>query len=316
MPFNSENIATGTGRTVKLTHRCVSNATVRGMPLLSSALDRPPMPLVVVCGYPCSGKSELTSQLKDHLEQSWNCKTHIVSDDYEKLPRNECYASSSQEKEARGTLKAAVERLLNTKDVVVLDSLNYIKGYRYELYCIVRQLRTVHCVVQCATTAEQCAAWNEARRGEKYSKETLTALVQRFEPPDSRNRWDSPLFVWAPDQPLPLEEVARAVLTQAPKPPKQSTQSQPLSSVDFMQELDQGTKTIVSHLMEHQRAVAPPCQVRVPGTSELVSLHRSVTLAELTRLRRQFVSYTKLHPMQNPKEIPTLFVQYLNKTLM
>ena len=274
------------------------------------------MPLVVVCGYPSSGKSELASQLKDYLEQSWDCKTHIVSDDYEKLPRNECYASSSEEKQARGTLKAAVERLLNTKEVVVVDSLNYIKGYRYELYCIVRQLRTVHCVVQCATAAEQCALWNDARREEKYSEETLTALVQRFEPPDSRNRWDSPLFVWAPGQPLPLEEIARAVLMQTAKPPKQSTQSQPLSSVDFMQELDQGTKAIVSHLMEHQRAVPPPCQVPVPSAAEPVGLPRSVTLAELTRLRRQFVSYTKLHPTQNPKEIPTLFVQYLNKTLL
>lgn len=275
------------------------------------------MPLVVMCGYPCSGKSELASQLKEHLEQSWDCKTHIVADDYEKLPRNDCYASSSQEKQARSALKAAAERLLNTTDVVVLDSLNYIKGYRYELYCVVRQLRTVHCVVQCATTAEQCALWNETRQEEKrYSEETLTALVQRFEAPDSRNRWDSPLFVWAPGQPLPLEEVAKSVLTQAPKPPKQSTQSQPLSFVDFMQELDQGTKSIVSHLMEHQRAVAPPCQVPVPSSSEPASLHRSVTLAELTRLRRQFISYTKLHPTQNPKEIPTLFVQYLNKTLI
>ena len=275
------------------------------------------MPLVVVCGYPSSGKSELASQLKDHLEQHWDCKAHIVSDDYEKFPRDECYASPSEEKQARGALKAATERLLNTKDVVILDSLNYIKGYRYELYCVVRQLQTVHCVVQCATPAEQCATWNASREGKaKYSEETLTALVQRFEAPDSRNRWDSPLFVWIPDQPLPLEEIAKAVLKQAPKPPKQSTQSQPLSSVDFMQELDQRTKAIVSHLMEHQRAVPPPCQVPVPNATEPVGLHRSVTLAELTRLRRQFISYTKLHPTQNPKEIPTLFVQYLNKTLM
>jgi len=51
------------------------------------------------------------------------------------------------EKNLRAALKAAVERQLSKETIVILDSINYIKGYRYELYCIARALRTPNCVV-------------------------------------------------------------------------------------------------------------------------------------------------------------------------
>jgi protein KTI12 len=44
-------------------------------------------------------------------------------------------------------MKAGVERFLSKDVVVILDSMNYIKGYRYELYCIARAMRTPNCVV-------------------------------------------------------------------------------------------------------------------------------------------------------------------------
>ena len=40
-----------------------------------------------------------------------------------------------------------MERALNKKDVVIADAGNYIKGFRYQLYCIARALSTPHCVV-------------------------------------------------------------------------------------------------------------------------------------------------------------------------
>ena len=44
------------------------------------------------------------------------------------------------EKNARASLKAAVERELSKESVLIADDLNYIKGYRYELFCIARAL--------------------------------------------------------------------------------------------------------------------------------------------------------------------------------
>ncbi len=70
---------------------------------------------------------------------------------------------------ARGELKSAVERLLSKNDVVICDSLNYIKGFRYELFCRARTIGTPSCVVYCNTSVEQCRANNAARDGDKYS---------------------------------------------------------------------------------------------------------------------------------------------------
>lgn len=54
---------------------------------------------------------------------------------------------------------------------------------------------------------------------------SFDALVLRFEAPDSRNRWDSPLFTILKDDTLPFEEISDAVFKRKAPPPNQSTQS-------------------------------------------------------------------------------------------
>jgi hypothetical protein len=87
-------------------------------------------------------------------------------------------ADSTAEKNTRGMLKSgtralphvavacsqlvalpssAVDHALNADTIVLFDSLNYIKGYRYELYCIARSQSTPHCVVRCAVRLKRIA---------------------------------------------------------------------------------------------------------------------------------------------------------------
>lgn len=206
--------------------------------------------------------------------------------------------------------------LLSSETVVIADSLNYIKGYRYELYCVSKHVKTPQCVVLCETAPDTAREWNTARVEEdRYSPEILEGLVMRFESPDSRNRWDSPLFVVHPDDPLPAEDILAALLNRKPPPPNQSTQSQPLSSADFLHELDRKTQEIVGKLLDAQRTAVPGDSLAVSGTVEKVRLPRVVTMAELRRMRRQYISYTKLHPPEDVAKIPSLFVQYLNSSL-
>lgn len=46
-----------------------------------------------------------------------------------------------------------------------------------------------------------------------------------------------------------------------------------------------------------------------------IELTRSLNMAELRKLRRQFISYTKMHPTENIGHIANMFVQYLNKSI-
>lgn len=110
----------------------------------------------------------------------------------------ECYATSTEEKLTRSALKSEFDKHLigDTKTLVILDSLNYIKGFRYELHCISKAVGEKHGIIWLLCREEVAKKWNEKRCDErqKYSEEIMNELILRYEPPDQRNRWDKPLY--------------------------------------------------------------------------------------------------------------------------
>nr|XP_051713758.1 protein KTI12 homolog [Oryctolagus cuniculus] len=354
------------------------------------------MPLVVFCGLPCSGKSRRAEQLRAALTAEG--RAVYVVDDASVLGAEDAtvYGDSAREKALRGALRASVERRLNRHDVVILDSLNYVKGFRYELYCLARAARTPLCLVYCvqpgrSSGGPQVAGAEESRspnvsvswrpRAEEggrpqapgtnvfgeptaassavngkaqadvatelepeetgtpdspalvspepeksakhtpsafYPPELLEALTLRFEAPDSRNRWDRPLFTLVGlEEPLPLAEIQAALFENRAPPPHQSTQSQPLASGSFLHQLDQVTSQVLAGLMEAQKGAVPGDLLMLPGTTEHLRFTRPLTMAELSRLRRQFISYTKMHPNnENLPQLANMFLQYLSQSLL
>lgn len=57
------------------------------------------------------------------------------------------YHTAKAEKDARAEEHSAVKRLLSRNDIVIADGLNYIKGFRYQLYCDAKEQKTPSCVV-------------------------------------------------------------------------------------------------------------------------------------------------------------------------
>ncbi|KAL6106774.1 kti12 [Pungitius sinensis] len=274
------------------------------------------MPLIVLCGYPCSGKTQRAEELKVCFERRTDRKVHIVGDGALGIEKNTVYADSQKEKNVRASLKAEVERKVNKDDIVIFDSLNYIKGYRYELFCLIKHTQTPHCLVYCLTSDEISSTWNASRdAAEQYNQDIFDALVLRFEAPDSRNRWDSPLFTILKDDILPYEDISDALFKRKAPPPNQSTQSQPLSSVNFLHELDKITQDVLLAIFNSLKTSVPGDLITVPGATEKIELTRTVNMAELRKLRRQFISYTKTHPTENSGHISNMFVQYLNKSI-
>ena len=119
------------------------------------------MPLVTITGIPCSGKSTVAKNIKEHLEKSQK-KVIIVSEDelleQNEMDKNIVLNDSIKEKTLRSDLKGQVLRHLSKDTVVVLDALNYIKGYRYELYCASKSVKTTQITVHCDISPPN--AWN------------------------------------------------------------------------------------------------------------------------------------------------------------
>ncbi|KAJ1482999.1 chromatin associated protein KTI12 [Baffinella frigidus] len=171
------------------------------------------MPLVIVTGYPCSGKTRRAEEVAKFMREKGSA-VQVVNNESLGIVRNSAYKDSASEKPARAALKAAVERHLSGDSLMICDDLNYIKGFRYELYCMARALGTSCTTIHCDATVEQLCTFNqEAGRGGgeaggRYEDWILEELPRRFERPNDRNRWERPLFVVRPeDGDLPFEGV-------------------------------------------------------------------------------------------------------------
>ncbi len=111
----------------------------------------------------------------------------------------------------RGALKSEVEKSISAESVLILDSLNYIKGFRYELFCLVRNCKTTLCVIFCDTAVEKAREYlqkdikqtmekEEDKEGPTahMSEELFEDYHGRMERPNPSNRWDRPCFTLTP----------------------------------------------------------------------------------------------------------------------
>ncbi|KAK4791129.1 hypothetical protein SAY86_031542 [Trapa natans] len=153
--------------------------------------------------------------------------------------------------------------------IIIVDSLNNIKGHRYELWCLARASGIRYCVVFCDVEDTHCRKWNEDR-GEKgeasYKEKIFDDLVRRFERPDRRNRWDSPLFELWPSKggvdkssPSILEAVSYLTKRVDSKTrdvkilqPTFATQTTRASESNSLYELDRATQEVINAIVEAQ----------------------------------------------------------------
>lgn len=199
------------------------------------------MPLLIVCGYPCSGKSSRAAELAAALTARGR-RVALLSEGR----LDDAHSSAAAEKTIRAALRSDTARELSQQTLVIADGLNEIKGFRYELFCLARAAKTPHAVLQTAAPVEQCLAWDHAR-GQLYtSPERVQHLAARFEQPDNRNRWDSPLFIVTAEDPLPVDQLEAALFDRQAPPPLLSTQGQPIAETNFIHDLDRVTQQIIS----------------------------------------------------------------------
>lgn len=199
------------------------------------------MPLILVTGLPSSGKTRLSNEISEYFKKRFEqedtprqVKIITDSDNLDWDGRNIIYMSIPKEKELRGWLRAEVQRHINLSNIVILDAAAYIKGFRYELYCLSKEAKTQYCVVERSIDPEVCWRWNEQSLEEHekdpdlpdpgYNRQTFDALVMRYEKCDENNRWDSPLFrLTSENDELNLEELYNIITTEEPLIPNKCT---------------------------------------------------------------------------------------------
>ncbi|KAL9097363.1 MAG: hypothetical protein Q9163_006354 [Psora crenata] len=311
----------------------------------------------MISGYPSSGKTYRSRQLLDFfrsrvassLDPRINrISIHHVNDQILGLDRD-VYGEAKMEKNARAEAYSAVERLLGREAIVVADGLNYIKGFRYQLYCGAKAARTPSCVsleIHVGTPIDKCREINDRLLAEGgadggYKQDVFDNLVFRYEEPNGMTRWDSPLFtVPFDDEAPPYEAIWDAIIgsegnIKTAKPnlatvmvrraPQQhfivtrGTKSSPIkvpaTESDYLYELDNTTQNVINVVLGWQKDHPGEGGGHIATADGIVELSANpVTLPQLQRIRRQFMALNRQHKL--PKErIRSSFVEYLNDNI-
>uniref|UniRef100_A0A5K3EII9 Protein KTI12 homolog n=1 Tax=Mesocestoides corti TaxID=53468 RepID=A0A5K3EII9_MESCO len=307
------------------------------------------MPLILFCGYPCSGKSLVAAKLAEALSaRRPDCQVEVVSEEAiaranspspadQGDPRAQIFSDARLEKQLRSQIKSQADRILASKKgnsavCVLVDANNYIKGYRYELHCVAKSTRHQQAIVYCTTPEMTCRANNSQLA--RYSDDLFTNLVSRFERPNPASRWDSPLYeICLPDltlSPSPAEELQQLVeglcdwtiheLLQSDVKitPNQSTIPVKAAAVDYLQTLEKATSRVIGLILTAQSQGDE--QVSLPN-HEYASLQlggqEAWTPTTLAKAKRHFLAFVRsgfgagVTKQTTEEQVCVLFIRFL-----
>jgi protein KTI12 len=301
------------------------------------------MPLVILCGRPSSGKSTVAHLIQEQCSSS-GVECEIVTETTIQLDKNECYKNAYNEKMALGALRSEIERRLHTTRVLVFDSLNLIKGYRYEIWCLARGAGTRCCLINVETPVDACREWNSGRAAEEaYHDDVFEDLASRMERPDSRRRWEAPLYNVNPSSDKEIvirvcEEVAHYSNAKASfsrkttvedydmiAPPKvfdlqptMATNKTELSQTNMLHDIDKELQTVLKDIIQAQTDAggSAPGIIRFGEDMPILNATRPVTVAELRRYKRMFLKMVTNNTFQrnfeSASQLRPLFIQYVS----
>ncbi|XP_050429588.1 protein KTI12 homolog [Adelges cooleyi] len=282
------------------------------------------MPLILMVGLPCSGKTTRAGEIQKYFTEKLNKDVILISDNeiisHMDVDKNILFLDMKKEKQLRSILHSEALKKLTKENIVILDSGNFIKGFRYELYCSSKSLSTPQCLVVCDISSTRAWQLNENRpENDRYKQETFNDLVMRYEEPNHSNRWDSPLINLQLDDTLPSEDIRKAIFDVAAPKPNQATINTPLSSTSYLYDLDKKTQDVINSIITLKKQGEEGENIEIPDFKGkyLCKLDKNISLIQLAKSRRQFLSYAKSHPSStnDQENIINMFVQFLNKTI-
>lgn len=310
------------------------------------------MPLIVLTGFPSTGKTTIAKKLQQLLENTINSNPKLSnytisyhSDESLNILHGD-YVGSNDERRARSKIMSVVKRDLSRHNIVIVDSLNYIKGFRYQLHCEVKNVMTTYCLIHALCPTNKIMEWNfqETEFHKPWDSQFLAALIQRYEEPNSDTRWDSPLFsVLSPEDRIETlyEDICKAIFPNIYKPqsgdrendrmlqqlkPNNATILKAAPHTNSVQILDTETNSVIKTIMAHiQHNVVSGGVSRIiltPNNNDVNDENcsfvdiplQNCSMPQLQRIRRQFVSMNRLRNLEKERIIP-LFAEYLNKNI-
>uniref|UniRef100_A0AC35FHL9 Chromatin associated protein KTI12 n=1 Tax=Panagrolaimus sp. PS1159 TaxID=55785 RepID=A0AC35FHL9_9BILA len=272
------------------------------------------MPFLLITGLPSSGKSTIVNRISDFITQK-GIKVEIIrEEDYGDFSR-ESYNDAKKEKQWRSSIRRDVSKHIGQQALVICDGLNYVKGYRYELFTQAKNNKVTFAVLHINADVKTCKNLNNIEK--KYSDEKIDELASRYENPDATKRWDSPLItVDISDSSLPKE--AEIDFDQIYSLLFETVASKPnLCTIEAVEHSESSFKNaeIITHeinavVCKNQKNIHYGGKLEIPHTEKEFIVKKYRSPAELSRLRFQFLNIAKTRT--GLQAAGDLYVDFLN----
>lgn len=243
------------------------------------------MALVVLSGIPGSGKTRLAN----HLEKAFTAAGRECVIVHEPSVEDGAFSSSRRETSGRSDFKAAIRRQLSPEKVVIADGMNFIKGFRYELFGFAREVGIGFCCAFCDVPEDVARERSKSR----YPEENLNDLIGRMERPSERNKWDRPLIIVKDADDVKVHEqiVSNALSRSSKLAPKKATSKAIGSSAQVNQQIDKDINEFCNEFLKTQAIVPLGSSLNICGAK--IVLKKQITPAQLKRARRDFSARAK-----------------------
>ncbi|CAD8071886.1 unnamed protein product [Paramecium primaurelia] len=271
------------------------------------------MPLLLICGPPASGKTQRAIEIQKFIKEKMNKESIIINEENLHLIKDDAYKDNTSEKMTRGFLKSNVEKYIQAGQLVIFDSINYIKGYRYELYCLARAAKTTNCLLYLNVPLEICQKNNENREN-KFNDNLLIDLYKRMEIPKQKDRWECPYFEIRFQEKTPLDEMAE-VLFYAEKTAKDpiATKKEQQNEGNFVHEQEKRVQDILDQIINKQveSLQIGNGTIKFQGTKALLILKRALSIIELKKLRLEFLNMLRITPVKTLEQTNEAFINFI-----
>uniref|UniRef100_A0A7S1KN60 Uncharacterized protein n=1 Tax=Percolomonas cosmopolitus TaxID=63605 RepID=A0A7S1KN60_9EUKA len=326
------------------------------------------MPLITIMGPPSSGKSSFAQYLQNYVwsqkhsdiftiygascsERSDEQKISPLVISMNQLSANvtSLYDTAPHEKKTRSILKSRIMQHLSQKRILINDSLNEIKGFRFELFRFCQEMGTRHIVVEMRRDLKECLANNEKDRvlvsscdainaseetkednatlppqqkQQPWDKNLLSQMINRMEWANGNNRWDKPLFVLADqwesesDRDKQFEAVCESIWHALHNEKISNAQRQPshiakdLSDTNMLYEVERATNRVVKKIMELQSTSMAGDAIQVCQESKEKFVYPRRGVS-LMQLRRLRQQFIKMQQTTNLKDVGTIYQLFI-----
>lgn len=144
----------------------------------------------------------------------------------------------------------------------------------------------------------------------------------RFEQPNPKQRWDDPCYLIKPGDVLPVEEMATLLDSRKPDAATYATQIDKVSDTNYLFDMEKVSQEAIAAILEASNQSLIGDAIAIPNASKKIILVKTVSMAELRRLRRQYLTLTRQmaatkqeYVRKTQEEALNNFIDYINGQL-